>query len=1113
MKRSTPILRGLSHYWRTHLGVVLGTATATATLVGALVVGDSVRFSLAERARARIGAVDAVVASQDRFFRSALADEIGAESAAVLAPAVRVSGVASSSSGDKRVHDVQVLGVDARFFKLSPSGLEVEPPQEGEVYANAELARALGLSVGDDVVVRLEKPSALPRDMALAPDDVSLALRVRVARLLDDAEFGRFTLEAGTRPTATLLLGLGELQRELEVEGRANLMLAGVDDGGATMVATLDAALRASWTLADGELEIRDAGGGARELVTSRIFFDGPVVAVLEAQSDVALAGVFTYFVNELRLGERATPYSMVAALGPVGRATPSSTRWAGLLASTMRSEDIVLNRWEADDLGARVGDTVTLAYYVVDASRKLVERTSSFRVGGIVPLVDAAADPTLMPDFPGLADADNCRDWEPGTPVDLDRIRDVDEAYWDEHHGTPKAFLTLDAGTELWSSRFGRWTAVRFAPEHEDALRAVLRTELDPRALGLFFRDVTGASSGDSPTDFGGLFVGLSFFLIIAALLLATQLFLFGVEQRSAELGLFAALGFRRRTILGLFLGEGFVLAVVGVAVGAFAGLGYTRAVLWGLATVWSDAVSGTRILFHATPTTVCVGAFASLAMILGTVWFALRRKLKVTSYRLLAGSSEVVERSPAATTKRAVLARGFVALCIVGAFATVALVDPSSGPSAAGAFFGAGSMFLAGVVVGCRTWLESFGARGFGTAREPRPVRSVSELGRLGSTRRLGRSVATVALMAIGTFLVVAVGVNRLTATSDVTSRASGTGGFALFGRSSLPLVHDLATDAGREAFGLDSAELDGVSIVPLRLRAGDDASCLNLSRAARPVLLGVDASALAERGAFTFARTSTDGAGWELLDETLDDGAIPAIGDATSLQWQLHKAVGDTIDYTDERGQPFRVRIVGAVADSVLQGNLLIGERAFETLFPTDGGYRRFLLDVPAARVTDVESTLTRALADLGLSLRSTGALLDEFHSVQNTYLSIFEVLGALGLLLGSIGLGMVVLRNTLERRAELALVSALGFSRATIRRWVVSEYGFLLVLGLCAGALSALVAVLPAMRAPGAELSLTNLGRLLLLVTANGMFWIFVAARVATRATPISALCEE
>ena len=391
---------------------------------------------------------------------------------------------------------------------------------------------------------------------------------------------------------------------------------------------------------------------------------------------------------------------------------------------------------------------------------------------------------------------------------------------------------------------------------------------------------------------------------------------------------------------------------------------------------------------------------------------------------------------------------------------------------------------------------------------------MRSIRELGIRNSTRRAGRSLATVALMAIGTFLVVAVGVNRLGSVADAGDPASGTGGFALFGRSSLPVTRDLNSAEGRAAFSLDAGELANVTFVPLRVRDGDDASCLNLSRPQSPRLIAVTPEAFARRGAFTFAASEpAEGSPWLLLDERLPAGEIPAIGDATSLTWQLHKSVGDTLEYTDERGRPFTVRIVGAIADTILQGNLVIGEDRFEELFPSEGGYRMLLIDAPPDEAQAVSATLSRALEDLGLSLESTAGRLDAFHAVQNGYLAIFQLLGALGLLLGTVGLGMVVLRNTLERRGELALAGALGFTPRNIRWWVFSEYGFLLLLGLAAGGAASLMAILPAARAPGADLPLVNLLALTALVAANGLFWIWAATRAAVHRTPLLALSEE
>src|SRR5206468_14946 len=96
--------------------------------------------------------------------------------------------------------------------------------------------------------------------------------------------------------------------------------------------------------------------------------------------------------------------------------------------------------------------------------------------------------------------------------------------------------------------------------------------------------------------------------------------------------------------------------------------------------------------------------------------------------------------------------------------------------------------------------------------------------------------------ALLACGCFVIVAIGVFRLDANQDASRRSSGTGGFALIGEATMPVVQDLNSKAGREFFGLGEKELAGVEFVPFRVREGDEASCLNLNRAQKPRLLGV-------------------------------------------------------------------------------------------------------------------------------------------------------------------------------------------------------------------------------------------------------------------------------
>ena len=250
---------------------------------------------------------------------------------------------------------------------------------------------------------------------------------------------------------------------------------------------------------------------------------------------------------------------------------------------------------------------------------------------------------------------------------------------------------------------------------------------------------------------------------------------------------------------------------------------------------------------------------------------------------------------------------------------------------------FFGAGALLLAAGLALSRWSLAQL------TSREGDVVPTVGALGLRNGTRRPGRSLATITLLACGTFLVVAIGVHHKSGAADPTSRDSGTGGFALFARSTLPIHADLDSARGRDAYGLSDGQLTGVGIVPMRVRDGDDASCLNLGAAQNPRLVGVRAELLASRAAFRFAGTWRGAAAddpWSLLADAPTDGALPAIGDAASVTWALHKKLGDTIEYLDERGEVFHVRIVGTVVDSILQGNLLIDQAAFRGALPVRG-----------------------------------------------------------------------------------------------------------------------------------------------------------------------------
>ena len=309
---------------------------------------------------------------------------------------------------------------------------------------------------------------------------------------------------------------------------------------------------------------------------------------------------------------------------------------------------------------------------------------------------------------------------------------------------------------------------------------------------------------------------------------------------------------------------------------------------------------------------------------------------------------------------------------------------------------------------------------------------------------------------------------------------------------------------------------ASTDGLAIIQLRMREGDDASCLNLNRPQSPQLLGVPAAELSKRGAFTFASNTVDSAAsedpWAALERQYDD-AVPAIADEATIKWALQTKVGQTLLMKDEGGRPLKLLLVAAIKGSILQGSVLISQERFTEHFPSEGGTRAFLIDATPGSANKISERLTFALRDYGLELRATTRRLATFNAVQNTYLSIFQLLGGLGLVLGSVGVALVLARNVLERRGELALLRAVGFGKWAISLLILYEHWALLAGGLACGAIAAAVVVLPTALQPGSAVPVTSLVITLGAVVIMGAGSALLATLLSLRGQPIEALRNE
>jgi putative ABC transport system permease protein len=169
--------------------------------------------------------------------------------------------------------------------------------------------------------------------------------------------------------------------------------------------------------------------------------------------------------------------------------------------------------------------------------------------------------------------------------------------------------------------------------------------------------------------------------------------------------------------------------------------------------------------------------------------------------------------------------------------------------------------------------------------------------------------------------------------------------------------------------------------------------------------------------------------------------------------------------------------------------------------------------FLVSVKQGSKVDPEMDLSRAFRDNGWYMITTGARLAAFASVQNTYLSIFTLLGILALILGTVGLGIVLVRDIIERTGDIGLFRAMGFGRARIFGIFFREYFFLIIAGILAGLFPAMLATLPRILSLDTMQAMANTGKLLLLLTGNGACWISIFILANVRERSLAALSVE
>lgn len=1145
-------INSLFHYWRSNLAIALGAAIATAVLTGALLVGDSMRSSLRNLMLDQLGEIDSILVSSG-FFREQLTEELPENVGGDVSPMILFPNGTIERRSDGRTHraaNVNVLGVKDSFWKFDSHGLSPKKPLTGDgVVINRSLADRLGFGqdvAGQMLTLRIPKPTQMPAESALgATDDLIESLvDLKVLEILPDEGLGRFSLQPSQVSGPNLFISIQRLQDALArttLKNRSTKALCNaVLFSRKSSIDLLNPQLEdiglslSRATQTDPQSPAGEPVFDYLSLSSERLVFRDDMQTAIE-KALPATKPVLTYLANDIRKqGEPSgVPFSMISAIdfGEDFRLTSID----GDAIEPLGESEIVLNQWAAEDIGAAVGDTLEIDYYQPETTHgNQIESTATFTVAAIAGLTEPdrpfkvlrrnqivaaefqqrptlANDPNLTPTVPGVTDAESIENWE--LPFSTaGKIRSQDDDYWNYYRTTPKAFISMAAGRELFNSRFGATTSFRIPVDSGD------ESEIQTRLLDQFKTSETdvglrmipireqslAASTGSTPFD--ALFLALSMFVILSALILVSLLFQLAVQGRIAEIGVMQAVGIDGKRVAGVWLREMILVCLAGALIGLLLGVGYGWLMIYGLKTWWVGAISTPFLNFSISPLSIMVGLLAGTLICWVTVWWSLRQTRRRSVRQLLAGE---LDGNDAREDRRP----GVVSLIVMVALllAAAALLPVAfglSGDARSGAFMGAGFLVLAAGLIAASRWLKS-------------PQSKVDQrldlkgLALMAARRNPLRSVLTIGLVSVASFLIIAVSSFRLTPTDG------GTGGFDYVAMSSRPVFADLNTEAGQEE-SLGDARLDAqVNTFAMRLKPGQDASCNNLYQATQPRVIGIPDSI---GDYFDESETQFEWAGsmaesgsspWRLLGGGKDrsaDSPIPVIIDKNTANYSLKIfALGTVYEVQFDSGETVKFEVVGFLSNTILQGSLLIGEDDFKRVFPAVAGYRYFLIDTGGNEASANQiAILEEGLSDQGFDAQSSVDLLTNFMAVQNTYLSTFQSLGGLGLLLGTLGLAAVQIRSVVERTRELGLLRAVGFGSGRIANLVFLETGWLLAIGLLVGVIAALFATLPHFLLGNASVPWGALALIFVAIILTGVVASYLASRTVSRRPILASL---
>ncbi len=653
----------------------------------------------------------------------------------------------------------------------------------------------------------------------------------------------------------------------------------------------------------------------------------------------------------------------------------------------------------------------------------------------------------------------------------------------------------------------------------HSDAVTAFLNATLvaagSPHGLAAFpvLQSAINAAIASSQS-IATLFLVLGLFSIVAGALLIVGIFVTLAEERKGEMGMLRAVGLPRRSLVYVYYFEGTVYAAVsalagtalGVAVGFVLLTLYTRS-----GSVSSQVAAAFQSSFTVSATSLVIAYVLGFLLTLATIAAASARVSRLNIVRAI---RSIPEPPPSVRTYTYLAYLGAVLLVLGG---LLFLRTRTGTGDISLPFIGLGLAIVGAALVATRFVKNryAFTVAGAllvvwgGTVPLHRALLGSGHSGTIFAVFVEGIELVTgaVLLFVYNADLIVA-GVSRLAGRKGRRVSVARVGfGYprrqparsavnftifalviftvvliAAYGASvSAALANSVTAESGGYTyFGVTNGPVDGL---PGQIQ--NNSTLGPLVPIVVPLVFGVVTVVLPGSGG-----TLTDGiyagptnvSASESLYTTNQYNFTATLGGLSAAQVWHEIATEPNVTVADQGYEPGQSSFVGAAHGTVpLGGNVTLVNPAthatdrlkvigflsqqFLSGFWVNpsaaaglgySGYSAFLFRIaPSASATPVSQDLKRAFFGDGLVLYNFAQILQSAIQSTQAVIGLLEVFVALGLAVGIAGMGIVALRAVTERRTQIGMLRATGFTRSMVLGAFLVEYSFISLFGIAVG----------------------------------------------------------